>query len=57
VGRKVRQTIREIGGTMPEDHPVAEPIRKIESREKKRLKAQPKKRALDAPQRPGTSSS
>ncbi len=36
VGRKVRQTIRELGGTMPENLPVAESIKKVESREKKR---------------------
>ena len=40
VGRKVRQTIRELGGTMPENLPVAENIKKVESREKKRLKAE-----------------
>jgi DNA-damage-inducible protein D len=39
VGRKVRQTIRDLGGTMPENLPVAESIKKVESREKKRLKA------------------
>jgi DNA-damage-inducible protein D len=39
VGRKVRQTIRELGGTMPENLPVAESIKEVESREKKRLKA------------------
>jgi DNA-damage-inducible protein D len=39
VGRKVRQTIRELGGTMPENLHVAESIKKVESREKKRLKA------------------
>lgn len=39
VGRKVRQTIRELGGTMPENLPVAESIKKVESREKKRLRA------------------
>jgi DNA-damage-inducible protein D len=38
VGRKVRQTIHELGGTMPENLPVAESIKKVESREKKRLK-------------------
>jgi len=42
VGRKVRKTIRELGGTMPENLPVAESIRKVESREKKRLKAKQK---------------
>lgn len=38
VGKKVRQTIRELGGTMPENLPVAEDIKKVASREKKRLK-------------------
>jgi len=42
VGRKVRQTIRELGGTMPENLPVAESIKAVESREKKRLKAEVK---------------
>ncbi len=40
VGRKVRQTIKELGGTMPEDLPVAESIKKVESRQKKRLQGQ-----------------
>ncbi len=39
VGRKVRRTIHELGGTMPENLPIAESIKKVESREKKRLKA------------------
>lgn len=43
VGRKVRKTIHELGGTMPENLPVAENIKKVESREKKRLKAEQKK--------------
>lgn len=38
VGKKVRQTIRELGGTMPENLPVAEDLKKVASREKKRLK-------------------
>ncbi len=38
VGKKVRQTIRELGGTMPEELPVAEDLKKVASREKKRLK-------------------
>lgn len=42
VGRKVRRTIHELGGTMPENLPVAESIKKVESREKKRLKAEQK---------------
>jgi DNA-damage-inducible protein D len=43
VGRTVRRTIHELGGTMPENLPVAENIKKVESREKKRLKAEQKK--------------
>ena len=43
VGRKVRKTIHELGGTMPENLPVAESIKKVASREKKRLKAGQKK--------------
>lgn len=39
VGRKVRKTIHELGGTMPENLPVAESIKKVASREKKWLKA------------------
>jgi DNA-damage-inducible protein D len=38
VGSKVRQTIKELGGTMPEDLPVAEDIKKIEIKQKKQLK-------------------
>jgi DNA-damage-inducible protein D len=37
VGKKVRKTIREIGGTMPENLPVEENIRKIEKAKQKRL--------------------
>jgi DNA-damage-inducible protein D len=37
VGAKVRQTIRELGGTMPEQLPVAESIKTIESEQRKRL--------------------
>jgi DNA-damage-inducible protein D len=48
VGRKVRQTIRELGGTMPENLPVAQNIKKVESRQKKRLKDGPS----EAPQEP-----
>ena len=43
VGRKVRKTIHELGGTMPENLPVAENIKKVASREKKRIKAEQKK--------------
>ena len=49
VGRKVRKTIQELGGAMPENLPAAESIRKVESREKKRLKAGQKKLAENAP--------
>jgi DNA-damage-inducible protein D len=45
VGRTVRRTIHELGGTMPENLPLAENIKKIESREKKRIKAEQKKLA------------
>jgi hypothetical protein len=34
VGKKVRQTIEELGGTMPEDLPVTESIKKIENKRK-----------------------
>lgn len=37
VGGKVRKTIRELGGTMPEDLPVAESIKKIERNKKPAL--------------------
>lgn len=37
VGRKVRQTIKEIGGTMPENLPSEKSIKQIESKEKKKL--------------------
>ena len=35
VGKKVRQTIKELGGTMPEDLPTEESIKKLEGAEKK----------------------
>ncbi|MBL0174701.1 MAG: DNA damage-inducible protein D [Ignavibacteria bacterium] len=46
VGAKVRKTIKELGGTMPEKLPVAESIKKLESaKEKKPEKARlPKKK-------------
>lgn len=50
VGRKVRKTIHELGGTMPENLPVAESIKKVESREMKRLKAEQKKSLADKPE-------
>lgn len=34
VGAKVRQTIKELGGTMPENLPASESIKKLESRQK-----------------------
>lgn len=48
VGKKVRQTIRELGGTMPENLPVAEDIKKVASREKKRLKEEQKQLPQEA---------
>lgn len=40
VGHKVRQTIEELGGTMPEELPVAEKsIKQLEAEKKKQLKA------------------
>jgi hypothetical protein len=53
VRRKVRKTIHELGGTMPENLPVAESVKKVESRERKRLKAE-KKKALQNPPAEGT---
>ncbi len=38
VGAKVRQTIKELGGTMPENLPVAESIKTVENKKKKLLK-------------------
>ena len=37
VGKKVRQTIKELGGTMPENLPTAENIKKIATKNKKQL--------------------
>jgi len=44
VGKKVRQTIKDLGGTMPEDLPSVESIKKIESKKKKQLKNDSKKK-------------
>ena len=46
VGAKVRQTIRELGGTMPEKLPTAESVKKIEAKRNKQLRGPdvPKKR-------------
>ena len=38
VGKKVRQTIKELGGKMPEDLPVAESIKSVEAKQRKMLK-------------------
>lgn len=38
VGKKVRQTIKELGGTMPEELPTVESIKTLESHERKTLK-------------------
>ncbi|MBF0594708.1 MAG: DNA damage-inducible protein D [Candidatus Omnitrophica bacterium] len=37
IGQKVRQTIKEIGGIMPEDLPTPESIKKIENKRKKQV--------------------
>ena len=37
VGRKVRQTIKELGGTIPEALPTVESIKKIEANQRKQL--------------------
>jgi DNA-damage-inducible protein D len=37
VGKKVRQTIQELGGTMPENLPTEESIKKLEIKDKKKL--------------------
>ena len=38
VGVKVRQTIKELGGTMPENLPAAESIKQLQSEQRKRLR-------------------
>jgi DNA-damage-inducible protein D len=38
VGAKVRQTIKDLGGTMPENLPVADDIKKLETKQKKQVK-------------------
>ena len=43
VGQKVRQTIKELGGTMPENLPTEESMKKIESKKKKELNSKNKK--------------
>lgn len=44
VGQKVRQTIKELGGTMPEDLPTEDNIKKIDSSKKKSIKPPSKKK-------------
>lgn len=44
VGKKVRQTIKDLGGTMPENLPVEESIKKIEKIESKEVKIPKKKK-------------
>ena len=41
VGAKVRQTIKELGGTMPENLPVVESIKTIETKKKKQMLRNP----------------
>jgi len=47
IGKKVRKTIQEIGGTMPEDYGAVEHIKearkRVKAEEKKKIKAQPAK--------------
>ncbi len=42
VGAKVRQTIKELGGTMPENLPAAQSIKSLETKKKKQLTASAK---------------
>ncbi len=44
VGKKVRQTIKDLGGTMPENLPVEDSIKKIEKVESKKIVAPKKKK-------------
>ncbi|MDD4385852.1 MAG: DNA damage-inducible protein D [Bacteroidales bacterium] len=44
VGQKVRQTIKELGGTMPENLPTEESIKKIESGKKKSVNSKKEKK-------------
>ena len=37
IGRKVRETIKEIGGTMPENLPVVESVKKIKKKQESKL--------------------
>jgi hypothetical protein len=51
VGVKVRQTMKELSGIMPEDLPVAEDVRKIAAQERKqqRMRAIPAQQRIEAP--------
>ena len=40
IGEKVRKTIRELGGTMPENLPSVESIKKLENQKRKQLEKQ-----------------
>jgi DNA-damage-inducible protein D len=44
VGEKVRKTIKELGGTMPENLPTADNIKKIESQKRKQIKKENEKK-------------
>lgn len=44
VGKKVRQTIKEIGGTMPEDLPAAESIKKLQNKKPNKITSGNKKK-------------
>jgi DNA-damage-inducible protein D len=37
VGAKVRKTIQELGGTMPENLPTVESVKKLETKKRKKL--------------------
>lgn len=43
VGKKVRQTIKELGGTMPEDLPSHQSIKKVETKKQKAIHTKAKK--------------
>lgn len=49
VGAKVRKTIQELGGTMPEELPAVESIKKIMTKQRKRLRKTepPEKKKLE----------
>lgn len=58
VGQKVRQTMRELSGIMPEDLPVSEDVKKIAAQERKQQRlrhATPQQRAAQLPPQPKAS--